>query len=80
VVEVELNPKAEEFKRSELLGKYTARILFEWDDNKFEDEYSKKLEKSWARWKGKEIEEGEAGSSSGIETLRGMYYYIALGH
>jgi len=25
---IELNTKAEEFKRSELLGKYTARILF----------------------------------------------------
>ena len=28
VVEVELNTEAEEFKRSELLGKYTVRILF----------------------------------------------------
>jgi len=28
VVEVELNPEAEEFKRSKLLGKYMARILF----------------------------------------------------
>ena len=28
VVEIELNPEAKEFKRSELLEKYTARILF----------------------------------------------------
>ena len=28
VMEVELNSEVEEFKRSELLGKYTARILF----------------------------------------------------
>ena len=28
MMEVELNPEAEEFKRSELLGKYMARILF----------------------------------------------------
>jgi len=27
-IEVELNPEAEEFKRSKLLGKYTIRILF----------------------------------------------------
>ena len=27
-IEVELNPEVEEFKRSELLGKYIARILF----------------------------------------------------
>jgi len=46
---IELNTKAEEFKRSELLGKYTARILFGWNDNKFENEYLKKLEKNWAR-------------------------------
>jgi len=49
VVEVELNPKAEEFKRSELLGKYMVRILFMWDNKKFKDKYLKKLEKNWAR-------------------------------
>jgi len=43
---VELNPEAEEFKKSELLGKYTARILFGWDDKKFENEYLKKLERN----------------------------------
>ena len=44
-----MNPKAEEFKRSELLGKYMARILFGWDDNKFKNKYLKKLERNWAR-------------------------------
>jgi len=44
-----LNPEVEEFKRSELLGKYTARILFGWNDNKFENEYLKKLERNWAK-------------------------------
>lgn len=34
-----LNPEAEMFERSELLGKYTAKILFRWNDGKFEDEY-----------------------------------------
>ena len=63
MVEVELNPEAEEFKKSELLGKYTARILFGWDNKKFEDEYLKKLERNWARWKEKEIGEREASSS-----------------
>jgi len=48
-----LNPEAEMFERNELLGKYTAKILFRWNDGKFEDEYLKKLEKSWARWKEK---------------------------
>ena len=76
VIEVELNPEAEEFKRSELLGKYTARILFRWDDKKFEDEYLKELKRNWTRWKGKEIGEGEA-SSSRVGTLRGGYCYDA---
>ena len=34
-----LNPEVEMFERSELLGKYTAKILFRWNDGKFEDEY-----------------------------------------
>ena len=35
----------------ELLGKYTAKLLYKWDDKKFEDEYLKKLEKNWKRQK-----------------------------
>jgi len=31
-----LNLKAEVFKRSELLGKYTVKILFRWNNGKFE--------------------------------------------
>jgi len=42
-----MNPKADEFRRSKLLEKYTIKLLFEWDDNKFEDEYLKKLERCW---------------------------------
>jgi len=72
-----LNPEVEEFKRSELPEKYTARILFGWDDKKFENEYLKKLERNWARWKGKEIEEGEV-SSSGVGALRGGIVIVYL--
>ena len=43
---VKLNPKADKFKRSELLGKYMAKLLFGWDNRKFENEYWKKLEKN----------------------------------
>ena len=49
MLEVELNLEVEEFKRSEFLEKYTAKILFGWDNNKFEDKYMKKLEKNWTR-------------------------------
>ena len=76
MIEMELNLEAEEFKRSELLEKYIVRILFGWDDKKFEDEYLKKLERNWARWKGKEIGEGKT-SSFRVGTLRRGYCYDA---
>jgi len=44
-----LNPEAEMFKRSELLGKYIMKILFRWNNRKSENEYLKKLERSWVR-------------------------------
>ena len=48
-----MNLEAEVFKRSELLEKYIVNILFGCNDRKFKDKYLKKLERSWARWKGK---------------------------
>jgi len=36
----------EEFRRSELSGKYSMKILFGWNDERFEDKYLKKLEKN----------------------------------
>ena len=43
---VKLNSETDKFRRSELPRKYTAKILFEWDDRKFEDEYLKKLKRN----------------------------------
>ena len=40
-----------EYKRMELPGKYMAKLLYRWDDQRFEEEYLDKLEKSWKRWK-----------------------------
>ena len=40
-----------DFRRGELLGKYIAKLLYEWNDKKFEEEYLRKLEKNWKRWK-----------------------------
>ena len=34
-----------------LPGKYTAKLLYGQDDKKFEEEYLKKLEWNWKRWK-----------------------------
>ena len=39
----------EEYKRSELPGRYMARVLYGWDDGKFEAEYLRKLERNWRR-------------------------------
>jgi len=46
----------EEYKRSNLLGKYMTRLLYRWDDGKFETEYLKKLERNWRRWKSVSLE------------------------
>jgi len=35
----------------ELLGKYMMKLLYEWDNKKFEEEYLRKLEQNWKRWK-----------------------------
>jgi len=56
--EMRLNPEAEEFKREELPGRYTAKLLYGWDNKKFDEEYLKKLERNWNRWKN-DRKEGE---------------------
>ena len=40
-----------DFRRGELPGKSTAKMLYGWDDGKFEEEYLRKLERNWQRWK-----------------------------
>ena len=56
--EMKLNPEAEEFRKGELPERYTAKLLYGWDDKKFDEEYLKKLEKNWNRWKN-DRKEGE---------------------
>jgi len=56
--EMKLNPEAEEFRRGELPGRYMAKLLYRWDNKKFKEEYLKKLEKNWNRWKN-DKKEGE---------------------
>ena len=46
-----------DFRREELPGKYTAKMLYEWDDRKFEEEYLRKLERNWQKWKSVSLEE-----------------------
>ena len=52
-----LNPRADEYKEIELLGKYIAKLLYGWDNGKFEKEYLKKLERNWQKWKSVSLEE-----------------------
>ena len=49
--EMKLNPEVEEFKRGKLPERYTMKLLYRWDDKKFNKEYLKKLERNWNRWK-----------------------------
>jgi len=49
--------KERDFRRGELPEKFTAKILYGWDNGKFEEEYLKKLERNWRRWKAVSLEE-----------------------
>ena len=44
--EIKRNLGVEKYRRSELTGKYTTKLLYGWDDGKFEEEYLRKLEKN----------------------------------
>ena len=39
--------KEKDFRRGELLGKYMAKMLYRWDNGKFEKKYLRKLERNW---------------------------------
>ena len=44
----------------ELPEKYTAKLLYGWNDQRFEEEYLNKLEKNWKQWKrDRQIDESE---------------------
>jgi len=45
------------FRKGELLEKYTAKILYRWDNGKFKKEYLKRLERNWQKWKSVSLEE-----------------------
>jgi len=57
---VENKREKKEYRRMELPEKYMAKVLYGWDDKKFKNEYLKKLEKNWRRWKNdRQIDENE---------------------
>ena len=38
-----------DFRRGELQGKFTAKMLYGWDNGKFKKEYLRKLERNWQK-------------------------------
>jgi len=38
-----------EFRRGKLLEKYIAKMLYKWNDRKFENEYLRNLERNWQK-------------------------------
>ena len=46
-----------DFQRGELSKKYIAKMLYRWDNGKFEEEYLRKLERNWQKWKSVSLEE-----------------------
>jgi len=45
-----------DFRRGKLPGRFTAKVLYRWDDRKFEEEYLRKLERNWQKWKSVSLE------------------------
>jgi len=46
-----------DFRKRELPGKYMVKMLYGWDNGKFEKEYLRKLERNWQKWKSVSPEE-----------------------
>ena len=40
------------FRRKELPGRFTAKKLFGQTDKRYNEEYQRRLDKNWKRWKG----------------------------
>jgi len=45
-----------DFRREKLLEKYIAKILYRWEERKFKEEYLRKLERNWWKWKSVSLE------------------------
>ena len=62
--------RVKEDQRGELPGRYTAKLLYGWDNGKFEEEYLKKLERNWRHWKEPKFFQRKNLSSSKERTLK----------
>jgi len=46
-----------DFRRGELPEKFIVKMLYGWNNGKFEEEYLRKLERNWQKWKSVSLEE-----------------------
>ena len=62
------------FRRGELPGKFMVRKLFGWSDKQYDQEYQKRLERNWKKWKGekKTLEENK----DEIGNMVDLYYEL----
>ena len=59
---MKLNLEAEKFRRRELPGRYMVKLLYRWDDKKFDEEYLKKIGEEL-----EQVEERQKGGRKGIQ-------------
>ena len=45
-----------DFRRGELPEKFMVKMLYGWNDGKFKEEYLRKLERNWQKWKSVSLE------------------------
>ena len=69
-----------DFRREELPERFIAKILYRWDDGKFEEKYLKKLERNWWKWKSVSLEEKpwKEVMSRLWEVNLAVYYFLLL--
>ena len=66
-----------DFRKKELLGRYIAKILYGWDNKKFEEEYSRKLERNWQKWKLVSLEDKPWRKViSELKTIDSIYFHF----
>jgi len=46
-----------DFRRGELPERFTVKMLYGWNNRKFKEEYLRKLERNWRKWKSVSLEE-----------------------
>jgi len=47
----------QDFRREKLSGRFTEKMLYRWNNGKFEKEYLRKMERNWWKWNSIFLEE-----------------------